>query len=90
MNEIDYGKEFECGQSTLSRGDLESLPCPFNTENVSDEVMQEIVDEVEGEMTQWREWNANGDISDDRLNEHWWEVLEDVVVAHNVPYYEDE
>lgn len=88
--EPDYGKTFASGESELCRGDLENLPCPFDTKGVSDETMQEIVNELENEMTEWREWNKQGDISDDRLNEVWWEKLEKIVVEHKIPYYEDE
>lgn len=88
--EPNYKKVFVNGKTELCRGDLESLPCPFNTEFVSDETMQEIVDELENEMTEWREWNRNGDVSDDRLDEVWWENLEKIVVEHKIPYYEDE
>ena len=88
--EPDYEKVFSCGETELCRGDLESLPCPFDTKDVSDETMQEIANELESEMTEWREWNKQGDVSDDRLDEVWWEKLEHIVVEHKIPYYEDE
>ena len=86
---MDYDKIFNSGRSELCRGDLEGLPCPFCTDNVTDEQMQSIVDELEQEMTPWREWCDNGDITKDRLDEVWWEKLEEIVCDKGVPYYED-
>ena len=86
---MDYNKTFRNGKTELCRADLESLPCPFCTENVSDKEMQAIVDEVEMEMTEWRDWCKQGDITKDVLDEKWWEILERTVCKHNVPYYED-
>ena len=86
---MDYEKNFKSGKTKLCRADLESMPCPFCTDNVSDEEMQSIVDELEQEMTPWREWCKQGDITKDRLDEKWWEMLEHIVCEHGVPYYED-
>ncbi|MDE7061896.1 MAG: hypothetical protein K2O73_01450 [Lachnospiraceae bacterium] len=44
MEDTDDDKIFRAGDSELSRGELESLPCPFCTDNVSDETMQSIVE----------------------------------------------
>lgn len=87
-----YEKEFTAGannRTTICRGDLESLPCPFCTENVSDATMLCIVGDIDTEMDKWYEWRDNGDITEDRCNEHWWEVMERVVIDYGVPYYED-
>lgn len=42
-NQEYYDKEFGYYNSKISRGELESLPCPFCTDNVSDDVMQSII-----------------------------------------------
>lgn len=86
---MDYNKVFKSGMSELCRADLESLPCPFCTDNVTDEQMQSIVNELEVCMLEWYEWGDNGDITEDRVNEVWWENLERIVCNHGVPYYED-
>lgn len=44
-----YDKVFTCGQSELSRRELESLPEPFDTYHVTDEEMEQIVYETEME-----------------------------------------
>lgn len=38
-----YDKVFTCGQSELSRRELESLPEPFDTYHVTDEEMEQIM-----------------------------------------------
>lgn len=68
---------------------LESLPCPFCTDNVTDETLDEISNEVEIEMEDWYDWNKDGVINSDKLDEVWWETLERIVCQHNIPYYED-
>lgn len=42
-NQEYYDKEFGFYNSKISRGELESLPCPFCTDHVSDDVMQSII-----------------------------------------------
>lgn len=82
-----YSKEFVCGKTSISRDLLETLPEPFNTENVSDKTMQEIANEVESEMKDFYEWEENGSISHEKANEKWWEQLENSVIKRNIPYY---
>lgn len=82
-------KIFKSGRSSLSRGELESLPCPVCTKNVTDKTMQLIVDEIEAEMQDWYEWLEQGDVSEDKVNEKWWEIMEEVVCALQIPYYEE-
>lgn len=86
-----YDKEFGFYASTITRGELESLPCPFCTDGVSDDVMQSII-----MMTDLSTKSRLG-ISDsawlkltkDRISEVWWEELEAAVRYYNIPYYED-
>lgn len=82
-----YSKEFVCGKTAISRDLLETLPSPFDTENVSDKTMQEIANEVESEMKDFYEWEKNGSISHEKANEKWWELLECSIIKHNIPYY---
>lgn len=89
MNDIDFSKEFISGNTIISRELLESLPCPFKTDDVSDETMQGIADIVEAEMKPWYDWKRDGSITKYKCDEHWWEVLESVLVDNGVPYYED-
>jgi hypothetical protein len=86
-----YSKEFFSGLISISREELESLPCPFCTKNVTDENMQAIID-MTCEQTKMRMGLSQKDaidISDERTNEIWWQELEQTVVAFKVPYYED-
>lgn len=89
MNKRKFNKIFRCGRTELSRADLENLPVPFYTNDVSDDDMQNIVEEIEEEMQDWYSWEEDGSITSDKVSEHWWKVLEETVVAHGVPYYED-
>ena len=87
-----YNKVFTCGQSELSRRDLESLPAPFDTYHVTDEQMEQIVHETEmGTRDRLLLSEKESiDFENDRHSEIWWEEMEKAVVRHDVPYYEDE
>ena len=87
-----YDKIFTHGSSELSRGELESLPVPFDTYDVTDARMEEIVRETEME-TRDRLGLGDGeavDFNKDRHSEVWWKEMEKTAVRHGVPYYEDE
>ncbi len=86
-----YDKEFVCGDSKLSRRELESLPCPFFTDDVTDEQMEAIVTETEEETRSRLRLNEREhiDFNNDRHDEIWWEEMEKAVNRRNVPYYED-
>ncbi|KAA6302816.1 MAG: hypothetical protein EZS26_000986 [Candidatus Ordinivivax streblomastigis] len=86
-----YTKEFTCGSSSLSRGELESLPCPFCTENVSDETMQKIIDLTDSSTRERLRLPMNKplNLGDDKVSAIWWEELEAIVNQENIPYYED-
>lgn len=48
-------KEFVCGNSPVTRGELEGLPCPFCPAAVTDAQMQAIVKETDAETKlRWR------------------------------------
>lgn len=87
-----YDKVFTCGQSKLSRRDLESLPAPFDTYHVTDEQMEQIVRETEmGTRDRLRLGEKEPiDFENDRHSAIWWEEMGKAVVRHDVPYYEDE
>lgn len=90
-NQEYYDKEFVCLSSSITRGDLESMPCPFCTENVSDETMQQIIQMTDTE-TKVRLGIADKfwlNLGIDRVSETWWEELEKAVRHYNIPYYED-
>lgn len=87
-----YDKIFTHGSSELSRRELESLPVPFDTYDVTDEQMEEIVRETET-GTRNRLGLGDGeavDFNKERHSEVWWEEMEKTAVRHGVPYYEDE
>ena len=82
-----YDKEFSGGLTTVTRGELEGLPCPFCTENVSDETMQDIINNVDAEMTQ--RFGSEFSFEDDNCAELWYSALEDECNRQEIPYYED-
>jgi len=84
------GKPFTCGKTTISRSVLESCPCPFDTDCATDTIMQTIASNVENEMKEWYDWEKDGTVTADKVQEKWWEILEREVVAAGIPYYEDE
>lgn len=87
-----YDRIFVYGKSELSRGELESMPVHFDTYDVTDEQMEEIVRETEQETRDRLRLDENEsiDLENDRHSEIWWEEMENTVVRHGVPYYEDE
>lgn len=90
-SDIFYHKEYKCGEQSITRGELESLPCPFYTADVTDKQMQAIVDDATLE-TRDRFSLSNVseiDMENDRQSEVWWAELEKAVCARNIPYYED-
>ena len=91
--EVDefYDRIFKYGQSELSRGELESLPVPFCTKDVTDEQMEEIVMDTELDTRDRLRLNEGEpiDFENDRHSEVWWEEMEAAVCRHNVPYNED-
>lgn len=86
-----YDRIFKYGQSQLSRGELESLPVPFCTKDVTDEQMENIVMDTELDTRDRLRLNEGEpiDFENDRHSEVWWEEMEAAVCRHNVPYYED-
>lgn len=85
-----YNKEFRYSNSSITRGELESLPFPFCTDDVDDATMQEIIEEAHMETADcWRlPADAPLDFDNDCISETWWEVLEEQCCRH-MPYYED-
>ena len=83
-----YSKPFKWGETEITRGDYECMPCAMCTKDVSDDEMQAIADQIEAEIKEWREWKEQGDITADRYEEKWWECFENVALAHGIPYYE--
>lgn len=88
--EAFYDKEFSYGNSSITRGELESLPCPFCTANVTDEEMQIIIDYTHQNTcdTHRLRYTEPIDFENDRISATWWEKLEEVCQTF-MPYYED-
>lgn len=85
-----YDKEFSFGNSSITRGELESLPCPFCTENVTDEEMQKIIRYTHKNTCDAYHlpYNEPIDFEHGRIGELWWEKLEEICQTV-MPYYED-
>lgn len=86
-----YDKIFRYGQSELSRGELESMPVPFRTYDITDEQMEDIVMDTELDTRERLRLDEGVpiDFENDHHSEVWWEEMEAAVRRHNVPYYED-
>lgn len=86
-----YDKIFVYGDSRLSRRDFEGLPCPFCTEDVTDEQMEQIVMETDLETKADLRLAEEEciDFEIDRHSEIWWQNMEAAVIRQKVPYYED-
>lgn len=90
-NQEYYDKEFGYYNSKISRGELESLPCPFCTDNVSDDVMQSIIMMTDLTTKQRLRLPDNKwlNLKKDKVSEVWWEELENAIRYYNIPYHED-
>lgn len=76
--------------TTISRVELESLPEPFRTDNVSDETMQKIIDETEAEtLESLRIRPKDFSFDNDRESEKWWAFLEHNCRYYGVPYKDE-
>lgn len=90
-NQEYYAKEFGYYNSKISRGELESLPCPICTDNVSDDVMQSII--MMTDLSSKQRLKLPNDqwlnLKEEKVSKVWWEELETAVRYYNIPYYED-
>lgn len=86
-----YDKIFVYGKSQLSRGELESLPVPFCTKDVTDEQMETITYQTELDTRERLHLDDEEeiDLENDRHSEVWWEEMEAAARRQNIPYYED-
>lgn len=83
-----YNKVFSSGTTQLTRRELEELPCPFCTKEISDGIMQQIVSDADREIKEWHYDDNNEELEfkyeDIRIRE-----IEEAAVRCKVPYYED-
>ena len=68
---------------------LESLPCPFYTNKTTDETLSEILHDLYIEMDEWYEWEKDGSVYSEDVDEHELETLEKLCIAAGIPYWED-
>ena len=68
---------------------LESMPCPFCTDGVTDGELEAISASLEIEMKDILQWEKDGSISHDKAAEYETEILERLCNLHDIPYYED-
>lgn len=68
---------------------LESLPCPYCTDRVTDGELETISASLEIEMKPILDWQKDGTISNDKAAEYETEILERLCSLHDIPYYED-
>lgn len=79
---------FSCGNTIISRDDYECLPSPMDTSSLSDDDMQKLAEAIEYEMSRWKEWLDNGDISQDKYDQQWWVIMEELGYNFGMTYYE--
>ena len=83
-----WGKEFKFGNSSLTRGELENMPCPICGAIFNDDEMNDIVREIENYTEE--DLGHSIDFDNDRDSEKWWENMEQVIMTeHDGIYYED-
>lgn len=68
---------------------LESMPCPFCTDRVTDGELETISASLEIEMKDILQWEKDGSISHDKAAEYETEILERLCSDFDIPYYED-
>ena len=71
------------------RETLETLPCPFCTKDIEDDVLEDIIFDTDVEMKDYFLQVRDGSISKDKYNEIWWRTLEQLANKYKIPYYED-
>lgn len=90
MKELDFNKEFTCGDSTITRQEYEDLISPLCTSPLTDEDMQSLVNAIEYEV-QLAIYEQGIDKNDDSaINTIWWETMERLGIVFGMYYYEDE
>lgn len=83
-----YKHVFTCGSTTLTRGELESFPCPFCTKNVTDEQMEAIVIKMDTEIKKYA-WKKNGAELELEYEDARYYEMDNAAAKCKVPYYED-
>lgn len=96
--------EFTYNNLVINRGDYEGLPCPMNTENISDATMQKITKEIYETLANYysftekdlQEYLTNSDElmeSDpemwENIDQCWWREMENIALDNGMTYYED-
>ena len=86
-----YTRKFRCGNSYVSRQELEGFSCPFCTKETTDAQMQRIVEEADAATRAcWRiPADQPIDFKNDEQDDTWWTELENAAVRQGIPYYED-
>ncbi len=86
-----YTRKFRCGNSYVSREELEGFSCPFCTKDTTDAQMQRIVEEADAATRDC--WHIPADqpidFQNDEQDDTWWVELENAAVRQGIPYYDD-
>lgn len=86
-----YTRQFRCGNSYVSRQELEGFSCPFCTAETTDAQMQRIVEEADAATRAC--WHIPADrpidFKNDEQDATWWTELENAAVRQGIPYYDD-
>lgn len=89
VKNLELNGVYTCGKTTIDRDTYEFMPIPMNTSSLSDDDMQRLANAIEQEMQKWEEWLEDGSINQDKYDEHWWKVAEELGLNFGITYYED-
>lgn len=82
-----YTKEFRCGNTVLTRGDLETLPVSMDTYDFTDKDMQYLVEQIE--IVAVRKFGKNYNLMDEDVSRTWYLIVEANANYLGMNYYED-
>lgn len=80
-------KEFVSGCTTISRQDYFDLPITMDSQYFSDELMQQIANEIDETISSI--YGKDYDIVYDDVSDLFWELMESVALEHGMDYFAD-
>ena len=85
-----YNHVFKCGNTEITRRDLESFPCPFCVENITNEQMQSIVKEMDYELKKYQyDAKLNSEELKEECEYNFYYEMDIAAVKNKVQYNED-
>lgn len=85
-----YNHVFKCGNTEITRRELESFPCPFCVENITNEQMQSIVKEMDNELKKYQyDTNLNSEELKEEYEYNFYYEMDIIAVKYKVKYSEN-